>query len=185
MGATTVFSLLVLWMTLLPLEGRTIGSQLRADRSSPAQYQDSSSPDAQYQAAADAVVADLQKLASAKLSSSREAAVDLLHHFSQSPKRRAFDNSPPHRSSKRAVFDILPHRLRVEEEAQTSSRLVRSFNSSRILKVEVANQSKLKNLIKKLIRKYILIKKIKLLRNGRRAESSVLPHHTTSSSISM
>ena len=175
MGATTVFSLLVLWMTLLPLEGRTIGSQLRADRSSPA---------AQYQAAADAVVADLQKLASAKLPSSREAAADLLHHFSQSPKRRAFDNSPPHRSSKRAVFDILPHRLRVEEEAQTSSRLVRSFSSSRILKVEVANQSKLKNLIKKLIRKYILIEK-KMLRNGRSADSSVLPHHTTSSSISM
>ena len=176
MGATTVFSLLVLWMTLLPLEGRTIGSQLRAD---------SSSPGAQYQAQADAVVADLQKLASAKSPSSREAAVDLLHHFSQSPKRRAFDNSPPHRrSSKRAVFDILPHRLRVEKEAQTSSRLVRSFSSSRILKVEVANQSKLKNLIKKLIRKYILIEK-KMLRNGRSADSSVLPHHTTSSSISM
>ena len=166
MGATTVFSLLVLWMTLLPLEGRTIGSQLRAD---------SSSPGAQYQAQADAVVADLQKLASAKSPSSREAAVDLLHHFSQSPKRRAFDNSPPHRSSKRAVFDILPHRLRVEEEAQTSSRLVRSFSST---------WTKLKNLIKKLIRKYILIEK-KMLRNGRSADSSVLPHHTTSSSISM
>ena len=175
MGATTVFSLLVLWMTLLPLEGRTIGSQLRAD---------SSSPGAQYQAQADAVVADLQKLASAKSPSSREAAVDLLHHFSQSPKRRAFDNSPPHRTSKRAVFDILPHRLRVEKEAQTSSRLVRSFNSSRILKVEVANQSKLKNLIKKLIRKYILIEKMKLLRKGGSLVHTNPPPHNTSSSSS-
>ena len=37
----------------------------------------------------------------------------------------------------------------------------------------VANQSKLKSLIKKLVREYILVEKIRLLRNGRSTKSSV------------
>ena len=173
MGAVTVFCLLVLWMTLLPLEGRSIGSQLRAD----------SSTLVQNQARADALVADLRKLASASSSSSRGAAIDLLKHFSKSSKRPVSD-IPPHRSLKRAVFDILPQRLRAQEESQTSSRLVRSFSTSRIWKVEVANQSKLKSMIKKLIRKYILIEKMKLLRKGRSLVHTNPPPHNTSSSSS-
>ena len=178
MAAITACSLLVLWITPLPLEGRTIGSQLvesMADRSTPL-----------YQA-----VVDLQKLASASSPSSKEA-VDLLHHFSP-PKRSIFDILPSHQSSKRAVFDILPHRMRSEEEEVQSrkfdcSRLVRSLSRTKSWKSHLANQSKLKSLIKKLVRKYILLEKIRLLRNGRNTESSVMDEkrknllHSTSSS---
>ena len=165
MTTIIVCSLLVLWLSPLPLEGRTLGRHL-ANRADP--------------------VEDLQKLASTS-----SPFTDLLLHF-PSPKRSVLE-TPTHLSSKRSVFDILPHRAREEEEARSlkfdCSRLVRSsmtsirgaeeerrtISSSAInwrAKV-VANQSKLKSLIKKLVREYILVEKIRLLRNGRSTKSSV------------
>ena len=166
MTTIIVCSLLVLWLSPLPLEGRTLGRHL-ANRADP--------------------VEDLQKLASTS-----SPFTDLLLHF-PSPKRSVLEKTPTHLSSKRSVFDILPHRAREEEEARSlkfdCSRLVRSsmtsirgaeeerrtISSSAInwrAKV-VANQSKLKSLIKKLVREYILVEKIRLLRNGRSTKSSV------------
>ena len=166
MTTIIVCSLLVLWLSPLPLEGRTLGRHL-ANRAEP--------------------VEDLQKLASTS-----SPFTDLLLHF-PSPKRSVLEKNPTHLSSKRSVFDILPHRAREEEEARSlkfdCSRLVRSsmtsirgaeeerrtISSSAInwrAKV-VANQSKLKSLIKKLVREYILVEKIRLLRNGRSTKSSV------------
>ena len=166
MTTIIVCSLLVLWLSPLPLEGRTLGRHL-ANQADP--------------------VEDLQKLASTS-----SPFTDLLLHF-PSPKRSVLEKTPTHLSSKRSVFDILPHRAREEEEARSlkfdCSRLVRSsmtsirgaeeerrtISSSAInwrAKV-VANQSKLKSLIKKLVREYILVEKIRLLRNGRSTKSSV------------
>ena len=166
MTTIIVCSLLVLWLSPLPLEGRTLGRH-QANRADP--------------------VEDLQKLASTS-----SPLTDLLLHF-PSPKRSVLEKTPTHLSSKRSVFDILPHRAREEEEARSlkfdCSRLVRSsmtsirgaeeerrtISSSAInwrAKV-VANQSKLKSLIKKLVREYILVEKIRLLRNGRSTKSSV------------
>ena len=166
MTTIIVCSLLVLWLSPLPLEGRTLGRHL-ANQADP--------------------VEDLQKLASTS-----SPLTDLLLHF-PSPKRSVLEKTPTHLSSKRSVFDILPHRAREEEEARSlkfdCSRLVRSsmtsirgaeeerrtISSSAInwrAKV-VANQSKLKSLIKKLVREYILVEKIRLLRNGRSTKSSV------------
>ena len=163
MTTIIVCSLLVLWLSPLPLEGRTLGRHL-ADRAEP--------------------VEDLQKLASTS-----SPLTDLLLHF-PSPKRSVLE-TPTHLSSKRSVFDILPHRAREEEEARSlkfdCSRLVRSSMTSirgaeeerRTISATnwrakvVANQSKLKSLIKKLVREYILVEKIRLLRNGRSTKSSV------------
>ena len=196
MGGITAFSLLVLWITLLPLEGRTTGSQLLVDSIStptplnqpnptPLYQATHSSTPPQNQVPADAVVADLQKLASSSSLSSRQAAVDILHHISPAPKmvqRTAPKRSTPHKYSKRSVFDILPNRLKVkEEEWRRSSRLVQGLSSSskilqdlssssRIWKVKLAKQSKLKRLIRKLVRKYLLIEKIKLIRDGKSGE---------------
>ena len=192
MGGITAFSLLVLWITLLPLEGRTTGSQLLVDSIStptplnqpnptPLYQATHSSTPPQNQVPADAVVADLQKLASSSSLSSRRAVVD----FSPAPKmvqRTAPKRSTPHKYSKRSVFDILPNRLKVkEEEWRRSSRLVQGLSSSskilqdlssssRIWKVKLAKQSKLKRLIRKLVRKYLLIEKIKLIRDGKSGE---------------
>ena len=163
MTTIIVCSLLVLWLSPLPLEGRTLGRHL-ANQADP--------------------VEDLQKLASTS-----SPLTDLLLHF-PSPKRSVLET---HLSSKRSVFDILPHRPREEEEARSlkfdCSRLVRSsMTSIRGAEEErrtisssatnwrakvVANQSKLKSLIKKLVREYILVEKIRLLRNGRSTKSSV------------
>ena len=160
MTTIIVCSLLVLWLSPLPLEGRTLGRHL-ANRAEP--------------------VEDLQKLASTS-----SPLTDLLLHF-PSPKRSVLET---HLSSKRSVFDILPHRPREEEEARSlkfdCSRLVRSSMTSirgaeeerRMITTNwrakvVANQSKLKSLIKKLVREYILVEKIRLLRNGRSTKSSV------------
>ena len=163
MTTIIVCSLLVLWLSPLPLEGRTLGRHL-ANQADP--------------------VEDLQKLASTS-----SPLKDLLLHF-PSPKRSVLET---HLSSKRSVFDILPHRPREEEEARSlkfdCSRLVRSsMTSIRGAEEErrtisssatnwrakvVANQSKLKSLIKKLVREYILVEKIRLLRNGRSTKSSV------------
>ena len=163
MTTIIVCSLLVLWLSPLPLEGRTLGRHL-ANQADPVQ--------------------DLQKLASTS-----SPLTDLLLHF-PSPKRSVLE-TPTHLSSKRSVFDILPHRAREEEEARSlkfdCSRLVRSsMTSIRGAEEErrkisatnwrakvVANQSKLKSLIKKLVREYILVEKIRLLRNGRSTKSSV------------
>ena len=163
MTTIIVCSLLVLWLSPLPLEGRTLGRHL-ANRAEP--------------------VEDLQKLASTS-----SPLTDLLLHF-PSPKRSVLE-TPTHLSSKRSVFDILPHRAREEEEARSlkfdCSRLVRSSMTSirgaeeerRTISATnwrakvVANQSKLKSLIKKLVREYILVEKIRLLRNGRSTKSSV------------
>ena len=166
MTTIIVCSLLVLWLSPLPLEGRTLGRHL-ANQADP--------------------VEDLQKLASTS-----SPLTDLLLHF-PSPKRSVLEKTPTHLSSKRSVFDILPHRAREEEEARSlkfdCSRLVRSsMTSIRGAEEErrtisssatnwrakvVANQSKLKSLIKKLVREYILVEKIRLLRNGRSTKSSV------------
>ena len=161
MTTIIVCSLLVLWLSPLPLEGRTLGRHL-ANQADP--------------------VEDLQKLASTS-----SPLTDLLLHF-PSPKRSVLET---HLSSKRSVFDILPHRAREEEEARSlkfdCSRLVRSSMTSirgaeeerRTISATnwrakvVANQSKLKSLIKKLVREYILVEKIRLLRNGRSTKSSV------------
>ena len=163
MTTIIVCSLLVLWLSPLPLEGRTLGRHL-ANRAEP--------------------VEDLQKLASTS-----SPLTDLLLHF-PSPKRSVLET---HLSPKRSVFDILPHRAREEEEARSlkfdCSRLVRSsMTSIRGAEEErrtisssatnwrakvVANQSKLKSLIKKLVREYVLVEKIRLLRNGRSTKSSV------------
>ena len=163
MTTIIVCSLLVLWLSPLPLEGRTLGRHL-ANQADPVQ--------------------DLQKLASTS-----SPLTDLLLHF-PSPKRSVLE-TPTHLSSKRSVFDILPHRAREEEEARSlkfdCSRLVRSsMTSIRGAEEErrkisatnwrakvVANQSKLKSLIKKLVREYILVEKIRLLRNGRSTKTSV------------
>ena len=164
MTTIIVCSLLVLWLSPLPLEGRTLGRH-QANRADP--------------------VEDLQKLASTS-----SPFTDLLLHF-PSPKRSVLEKTPTHLSSKRSVFDILPHRAREEEEARSlkfdCSRLVRSSMTSirgaeeerRTISATnwrakvVANQSKLKSLIKKLVREYILVEKIRLLRNGRSTKSSV------------
>ena len=162
MTTIIVCSLLVLWLSPLPLEGRTLGRHL-ANQADP--------------------VEDLQKLASTS-----SPLTDLLLHF-PSPKRSVLE-TPTHLSPKRSVFDILPHRER--EEARSlkfdCSRLVRSsmtsirgaeeerrkISSSANWRAKVvANQSKLKSLIKKLVREYILVEKIRLLRNGRSTKSSV------------
>ena len=164
MTTIIVCSLLVLWLSPLPLEGRTLGRHL-VNQADP--------------------VEDLQKLASTS-----SPLTDLLLHF-PSPKRSVLEKTPTHLSSKRSVFDILPHRAREEEEARSlkfdCSRLVRSSMTSirgaeeerRTISATnwrakvVANQSKLKSLIKKLVREYILVEKIRLLRNGRSTKSSV------------
>ena len=165
MGAiSAACSLLVLWMTLLPLEGQTIRSHL-VDRSTPL-----------YQATADAV-ADLQKLVS-ESSPPRKTPVNLSDQFS--PQKSGVFDILPQRPLKRAVFDILPHRVEgIEEEARSRKfevccRFLRSLTSRRSWKSEMANQWKLKNLIRKLIRNYFLVEKVRLIRNGRSIESSVV-----------
>ena len=171
MGAiSAACSLLVLWMTLLPLEGQTIRSHLVDRRAA-----SSSTP--LYQATADAV-ADLQKLASAS-SPPRKTPVNLSDQFS--PQKSGVFDILPQRPLKRAVFDILPHRVGGIEEEEARSRkfdccrLLRSLTSSRrSWKSEMANQWKLKNLIRKLIRNYFLVEKVRLIRNGRSIESSVV-----------
>ena len=71
------------------------------------------------------------------------------------------------KSSKRAVFDIIPYRPRGEEPRSFDStrRFFKPNDSRRTIKL--TSHLKVKNLIRKILRKYVLVEKIRSNRRAR------------------
>ena len=109
------------------------------------------------------LVGQLQHLVSLK-SPPRETASD--NFQAVSPQMKS-DFGIIRKSSKRAVFDLIPYRPRGEEQRSFDStrRFFKPNDSRRTIKM--TSHLKVKNLIKKILRKYALVEKIRSNRGAR------------------